>query len=343
MTDVRPLLDTDALEQAGDDDALIELGIHRLVVPTPFGVGPVNAYLLEGPPLTLIDSGPNLATSMAILEQLIADTGHSTQELELLLITHTHADHLGLTGLLATRNQAPVACLDVARGFVENIEAELRCDDDFAADLMRRHGVQGEIVDVLRSIAVFSRSLAASARVDVCIADGTSIRAGARELQVQHRPGHSSFDTLFADTERRVLFAGDHLLSRISSNALVTRAPDNSGERSRPLIAYRRSLQATRELEIDLVAGGHGPTIYDHRALIDRRLSEQTERAERIHGILRPGPLTAHEIANCIWGQIAFTQTFLTLSKVLGHLDLLLEDGLATEEDQGDIVRFSAT
>jgi hypothetical protein len=102
-------------------------------------------------------------------------------------------------------------------------------------------------------------------------------------------------------------------------------------------------LRSTRDLELDIVLSGHGPSIYDHCTLIDRRLREQAERAERIHEILRSGPLTAHAIANQIWGRIAFTQTFLTLSEVLGHLDLLLEDGMAAEDDSGEVVRFLAT
>jgi len=32
--------------------------IHRISVPTPFYVGPVNVYLIEEDPLTLIDAGP---------------------------------------------------------------------------------------------------------------------------------------------------------------------------------------------------------------------------------------------------------------------------------------------
>ena len=38
-------------------------GIHRIQVPTPFAVGRVNVYLIEDEPLTLVDAGPNSATS----------------------------------------------------------------------------------------------------------------------------------------------------------------------------------------------------------------------------------------------------------------------------------------
>ena len=54
------------------------------------------------------------------------------------------------------------------------------------------------------------------------------------------------------------------------------------------------------------------------------------------------GPLTAYEIALQMWGNVAVTQAYLTLSEVLGHLDLLVRDELAREHDDGELVRFEA-
>ena len=73
--------------------------------------------------------------------------------------------------------------------------------------------------------------------------------------------------------------------------------------------------------------GGHGPPVTDHVALIDERLRMHERRARKISGLLRPGPLTAYELATAMWGNVAVTQAFLTLSEVLGHLDLLVADG----------------
>jgi len=43
-----------------------------------------------------------------------------------------------------------------------------------------------------------------------------------------------------------------------------------------------------------------------------------------------------------MWGNIAVTQAFLTLSEVLGHMDLLAEQGLVRELDEDEVVRFEA-
>jgi glyoxylase-like metal-dependent hydrolase (beta-lactamase superfamily II) len=132
-----------------------------------------------------------------------------------------------------------------------------------------------------------------------------------------------------------VLLAGDHLLGRISSNALVTRPLGAAVDSPRPrsLLAYARSLGATREQPARLMLPGHGEPITNHAELIDSRLREQARRARNIRKLLTAGPLSAHQIAVEMWGRVALTQAYLTLSEVLGHLDMLLEDESVTETE----------
>jgi hypothetical protein len=44
-----------------------------------------------------------------------------------------------------------------------------------------------------------------------------------------------------------------------------------------------------------------------------------------------------------MWGNVAVTQAYLTLSEVLGHMDLLVRDGQVVEHDDDDVTRFEAT
>jgi glyoxylase-like metal-dependent hydrolase (beta-lactamase superfamily II) len=103
------------------------------------------------------------------------------------------------------------------------------------------------------------------------------------------------------------------------------------------------SLQATRELPARLVLPGHGDPVLEHAELIDERLRMHRRRAARVHQILDGQPLTAYEIALRMWGNVAVTQAYLTLSEVLGHLDLLVEAGQAVERENGGVSRFEAT
>ena len=95
-------------------------------------------------------------------------------------------------------------------------------------------------------------------------------------------------------------------------------------------------------MDVDLVLPGHGDPITDHRALIDERFALHRRRAEKIFRLIAERPRTAYEIAQALWGNIAVTQAYLTLSEVLGHVDLLLNDGRVREREADGVVVFEA-
>jgi glyoxylase-like metal-dependent hydrolase (beta-lactamase superfamily II) len=199
-------------------------GIYRLTVSTPFHTGSVNAYLLEGSPLTLIDGGPNLATGLVDLERMVRAAGHELADLELLLVTHQHVDHEGLTGLLAERSGAEVACLGQVADYVSAFDESQRADDQFAQTLMLRHGIDPHVVDSLASVASVLVGLGAPVPVTRRLEHGEVVEAGNRRLRVLHKPGHSPGDTAFHDESCGVLFSGD-ATRPASSVATAARVP----------------------------------------------------------------------------------------------------------------------
>jgi glyoxylase-like metal-dependent hydrolase (beta-lactamase superfamily II) len=331
----------------GDEEALAiaaEAGIHRLAIPTPFQVGRVNAYLIEDSPLTLVDSGPNSAKALDELEQALAARGHVVEDIELLVITHQHMDHFGLASILARRSGAEVAALDRLAPFLASYGRETDLDDSFAEQTMLRHGIPPEIVTALRAVSAGFRAWGSQVKVSRPLADGSQLQLRDRALRVLHRPGHSPSDTVFFDESRGILIAADHLIAHISSNPLLARplgaGDDYDGPRPQALITYLASLEQTRAMELALVLPGHGQPITDHVALIDERFRLHRRRAEKIHRLIVDRPRTAHEIAQELWGNVAVTQAYLTLSEVLGHVDLLLEDGRVIEQEEDGVVRF---
>jgi glyoxylase-like metal-dependent hydrolase (beta-lactamase superfamily II) len=159
---------------------------------------------------------------------------------------------------------------------------------------------------------------------------------------VQHRPGHSPSDTLFWDADRKILVCADHLIAHISSNPLISRPLDGSDERPHALMTYMESLRLTRDLPAEILLPGHGDPITNHRALIDERFTLHRRRAEKIYDLVAERPRSAYEIAQELWGNVAVTQAFLTLSEVLGHIDLLAAEGRVREVADGGLVRFEA-
>jgi glyoxylase-like metal-dependent hydrolase (beta-lactamase superfamily II) len=319
-------------------------GIHRLSLPTPFLVGRVNCYLIEDDPLTLVDTGPNSGLALDALEIALAARGHRIEDLELIIITHQHLDHIGLLDILVRRSGAEVAAFYLLEPYLAAFSESMDGDDRFAEALMHSHGVPGDVVVALRAVSMAFRAWGCSARVSRPVRDGDTIELRDRTLRVLHRPGHSPSDTMFFDERRGILLAGDHLIAHISSNPFVSRplgaAPD--AERPRALITYIESMQATRELSPRLTLPGHGDPILDHRTLIDERFAMHERRARKMLGLIGDRPLTAYEIARAMWGNAAVTQAYLTLSEVLGHVDILVRDGQAQEQEHDGVIRFGA-
>jgi glyoxylase-like metal-dependent hydrolase (beta-lactamase superfamily II) len=327
----------EALEQA----ALA--GIHRLPIPTPFAVGRVNCYLLEDEPLTLVDTGPNSGKALDELQRQLAERDHSIEDLGLVIITHQHIDHLGLVEIIVEHSGAEVAAIGVAAERLANFGEDAEREDEFAVDLMLRNGIPPEVAHALQSVSRSFRGWGSRAQVTRPLEDGQVIPFENRILQALHRPGHSPSDTVFWDEERRILIAADHLIGHISSNPLIARPLDGSDRREQALVTYIDSLCKTREMPADFVLPGHGEPITDHVALIDERLAKTERRKEKIHGLIAERPRSGYEIAQALWGNVAVTQAFLTLSEVIGHADLLVNEGRVREVDDGEVIRYEAT
>ena len=326
-----------ALEQA----ALA--GVHRLAIPTPFAVGRVNCYLLEDEPLTLIDTGPNSGKALDELQGQLGRRGHSIDDLELVILTHQHIDHLGLVEIVVEHSGAEVAALGLAAERLANFGEDAEREDEFAVDLMLRSGIPQEVAFALQSVSRSFRGWGAHAEVTRPLADSEEIGFRDRTLQVLHRPGHSPSDTVFWDEERRILIAADHLIAHISSNPLIARPLDGSPGRPQALVTYIESMKKTREMPAEIVLSGHGQPITDHVALIDDRLAKHERRKEKIYDLIAERPRSGYEIAQSIWGNVAVTQAFLTLSEVIGHADLLVNEGRVREADDGEVVRYETT
>jgi glyoxylase-like metal-dependent hydrolase (beta-lactamase superfamily II) len=332
---------TETPEEALEQAALA--GIHRLPIPTPFAVGRVNCYLLEDGPLTLVDTGPNSGKALDELQRQLADRDHTIDELELVILTHQHIDHLGLVEIIVEHSGAEVAAIGLAAERLANFDEDAELEDQFAVDLMLRNGIPAEVAHALQSVSRSFRGWGAHAEVTRPLDDGEVVEFRDRRLEVLHRPGHSPSDTVFWDEERRILIAADHLIGHISSNPLIARPLDDSDRRVQALVTYIESLKKTREMPADFVLSGHGEPITDHVALIDERLAKHDRRKEKIHGLIAERPRSGYEIAQAIWGNVAVTQAFLTLSEVIGHADILVNEGRVREEDDGEVIRYEAT
>jgi glyoxylase-like metal-dependent hydrolase (beta-lactamase superfamily II) len=327
-------------------------GIHRISLPTPFPIGRVNCYLLEGSPLTLVDCGINTGTALDALETALAELGHTVEQLELVVLTHEHIDHVGLATIIARRAACPLAAyapLQVLWDPEQSAGDVLHARISWATSQIERHGYPHEVAVSSQAVLFLASGYGSRPQVDQPLLGGDVLRAGDRDWDVLYRPGHSVSDLVFVDRASGTALCGDHLLSATSPNPTLTAPleivrPDETTERVHTLPLYLDSVARTAADGLELLLPGHGPTIGPPGELIAKRQTFHERRSTKIAAMLGQEPKTVFELAMKMWKGVPVIQPHLTFSEVIGHLDLLVTGGRASEVAIDDrVVGFVAT
>jgi glyoxylase-like metal-dependent hydrolase (beta-lactamase superfamily II) len=300
-------------------------------IPVPIPNNPLRyslVYALEsGEGLVLVDAGWDDDTSWQVLTNGLASIGARQSDIRAVLVTHFHADHLGLADRVRAASGAWVALhrLDAQAAGV------LRRDPDQLArglrDHLNRHGMpEPEIGDLVRRTP-FER-LAHSPVPDVLLEDGETITAAGRSLRVVWTPGHTPGHACFYEGDRRLMFTGDHVLPRITPQVAVFSTGTDD-----PLREFLHSLDRLDRYEVDEVLPAHE---YRFRGLSGRLADIAAHHTQRLAEILAavqaaPGQ-TAWQLAAGLtwsrpWERIDMFGRQLALGETLAHLVLLGERG----------------
>ncbi len=303
--------------------------LHAIELPTPFPVGPVTVYLADAPgePLTLIDTGPLTADARTALETGLNRLGHAPSDLDRVFVSHAHADHFGLAADLVAASGAQLLTHPWNVPALGGYEADRDRRVAFYADLLRQAAVPVEMMlavgQATRSVNRFARPVA----VDHTLDEGNTLRLASRDWQVLHTPGHAIGLICLYEPGGRILLSSDHLLADISSNPVVEPPPPGQTERPRSLALYKASLQRVAAMPVAQALPSHGPVIHDVAGLVRQRLEFHQQRVERVVDALRQGAQTTWDVTCVLFPDRSPLDTFLAVSEVIGHLDLLETEG----------------
>lgn len=168
--------------------------------------GVIASYLLTGSAgPALVDVGPGAAVPR-LLEGLRA-AGVAPEEVEHLVLTHVHLDHAGATGTLLRQ-------MPRARAYVHHIGApHLIRPEKLVASAARIYGDQ--------MATLWGEMLPVPAERLTEIDEGTTLRAGSRELRALYTPGHAIHHVAFHDAHNGEVFTGDVAGVRVPSGGTV--------------------------------------------------------------------------------------------------------------------------
>jgi glyoxylase-like metal-dependent hydrolase (beta-lactamase superfamily II) len=318
-------------------------GVLHAELPTPFPVGPVNCWLLPAEPVTLIDPGMVWADSVARVERLLAEAALGLGDVERIVVTHGHPDHYGLAGQLARTSGARIFC-----GAEERPKLLSVYDRPRFGDMLAGLGVPDDVRSSWPELYAGMRDLIdapdESALDDVT--DGEVLALGGRDLHALITPGHASGHLSLWESETGILFSGDHLLPRITPNP-VLESDSVTGERRRSLVEYLASLDRFVALDPRIVLPGHGPAFHDVGALVKWMRTHHERRAEKVLDLVKElGEPTPFALATALFPALEGFGVMLGVSEAVGHLDLLVDEGVVEEHEDGSGVsryRISST
>lgn len=322
----------------------IETGIPGLYVvplPTPFPIGRINTYLVRDDCLTLIDTGVKSTRSYDALQDGLAVLDLRPADLERIIITHHHTDHIGLVDRLVAESGAEVWCHAKCAPYVEQPVETRQWLNSWSMEAWQEAGAPDDLIALTGQLLAWFDTLGnGPVKVDRMLADGDCVDMLGQPWQVLHTPGHAGDLICLYEPESAVLLSSDHLLRDVSSNALVE--PPPSGEkRPRRLLEYMAQLERVAELQPRIAYGGHGPPTTDVPGVIKERLAFHAQRAQRILGLFGEEALTLFEMTEKLFTHVDGPEKYLAMSEVLGHLDWLERDGLITRVSTDDqVVRW---
>lgn len=317
----------------------MELGT-RIEIPTPFEVGPVNCYAFDDDELTLLDPGPTTDEAYHAVASGLDDLGYAVTDASRILITHPHMDHFGLANRIATEADARVIAHTDAKMKLSDPLEHFDREQAFFKPYLATMGVPEQMVDTVVGLPAQYRDFQEPVTVDRVLTDGDVVDIG-RELRAVATPGHAPGSVCFVAESANAAFTGDHVLSDVSPNPLLTLAPEATDERTRSLPQYLDSLVTLQSEAVTTGFGGHYRSISNLPGRIDDIRDHHETRKERIADMLAEmGAATAYRIMGEMFPNLPATETFPGMSEVIGHLDLLEDEGRVRIVETDGVKRY---
>ncbi|MCP3025779.1 MBL fold metallo-hydrolase [Halobacillus sp. A5] len=297
--------------------------IHQLTLPTPYAVGDVHCYLLEGEQLTLIDAGVKTEEAWEAMKLQLDQINITPDQIEQVALTHHHPDHMGLVQHFP--NIKKVAGHPFLKPWYEQNEQFFIEYENFFRQMYIESGVPEDFFYILKTLKK-PLKWTSSGELHEELTEG-SFLSGHEEWKVIETPGHAQSHISFFRECDGALIGGDHLLAHISSNPLLEPPQTVHTTRPRPLLQYRDSMKKLLNYNIKKVYPGHGEVFNDIDSLITQRLKHQELRAAKVLKLLEEGEKSAFQVCERLFPKHIHSQFGLTMSETIGQLDYLEEKG----------------
>jgi glyoxylase-like metal-dependent hydrolase (beta-lactamase superfamily II) len=309
-------------------------GIAKITLPTPFPVGDVNVYLIKGERLTLVDAGVKTEESWNLLTEQMADLDLSPNDIEQVILTHHHPDHVGMLDFFSP--SVEIYGHPLNERWIKQSDEFFQEQVDFFHELFLEFGLPKEYIPQLsklrKSMKFFSKRSLSGHLVEGMNPPGLS------EWRVLETPGHAQSQIALFREKDGVLIGGDLILAHISPNPLLEPPAPGEKERPKPQLQHNASMNKLLAYPIQMVYTGHGEEVFQLKELVEKRLVHQHERAMKVKNWLNEEEMTVFEICKRLFPTVYQRELMLTISETVGQLDYLASIGEIISKDHQPVL-----
>ncbi|WP_419848508.1 MBL fold metallo-hydrolase [Candidatus Poriferisocius sp.] len=274
--------------------AVVEMapGLRRVVANNPgkFTYRGTGTYIVGQGRVAIVDPGPDDADHIEAVLAAVAD-----EQVEALLVTHTHRDHSPASQAVAEATGAP------SYGFGPHPPAD---DDDGKSE------ERGDLHFV----------------PDAAVIHGDVVKGPGWSFECLYTPGHISNHIAYRWREASGVFTGDHIMGWSTT---IVPPPDGN------MTDYMASLRLLAEATHDRVYWPtHGPPVTEPQTLVEALYAHRLDRERQITECLASGPQTIAEMVKVMYADVAPELHEPASRSVLAHLIAMVGDGRVGTDDE---------
>ena len=326
-------------------------GIYQIKIDVPFAVKYVCVYLFKvRDKLILIDSGLNLGNWRKKFFEALEELQIDIQDIDYCFITHIHIDHIGLAKHLKEVNpNLKIIMHDITYELLKwetnqaNLE-DLKNQAEEIAEQMVMYGISEEQGKRVIQFFTYWPQFLVYQEPDIIVHDGDII---LDSLEVIWTPGHSFGHICIFDKNRKYLFSGDHILSRITphiGNFIVNEFLHDKYsdfDFNNILKYYLSSLDKIDKLNPQIIFPAHQEIIFNPHERILAIKAHHKNRLREILDLIKEKPLNPFQISQMHFGtNLDEINSYMALSEVLGHLLYLENVGKIRKKEKDGIYYY---
>jgi len=307
----------------------ISADIKWLRFPMPYALDHVNLYLLrvEGGWL-LFDTALDSPENRRIWEDFLAGPFRG-ETVRGIFCSHYHVDHAGLAGYLSERLRVPLYMSYREYFTLRGWPMDLKEVHWQHAQFFRKAGLPDELLPGTLTNFDFAQETSEPPPAFLSLRQGNPFPLAGGDWQVMTGEGHSPEHAMLHSAGQALLFSGDQLLPRISSNVSVSVV----SPQDEPMSGWLATLDRLAGLPDQvLVLPGHGLPFRGARARVEELQQHHQLKFRAILSACAQVPLSAYQLTLILYPRpLSDFNLQLALGESLAHLYYLRDRGRLVE------------